>query len=245
MTERDLYLPIKLFLERQGYEVKSEIKDCDVVARRGDEPPVIVELKLSFSLPLLIQAVDRQAISDHVYIAIPKPTKSNGGALWKRNRRGLLKLCRRLGIGLLTVDLALDETPGLQTRAVQAHVDPVPYVPRTNKRRAGQLLKEFSERVGDPNHGGASKTAIITAYRQDALRCLAFVRENDTAAVKDIRAGTQVTRAASILQKNYYGWFARVDRGTYAITAQGEQALASFGSAIAALNDKEGVKGDS
>lgn len=242
MTESDLYHPIKLFLEQQGYEVKSEIKDCDVVARRDDEPPVIVELKLGFSLPLLIQAVDRQAISDHVYIAIPKPTKSNGGALWKRNRRGLLKLCRRLGIGLLTVDMAQDpERP--THRAVQAHVDPSPYTPRQNKRRAGQLLKEFSERVGDPNQGGTSKTSIITAYRQDALRCLAYIRQNDAAALKDIRAGTNVTRAATIMQKNYYGWFERVGRGTYAITAQGEQALENFSSAIAALNDADGDNG--
>ena len=28
-----------------GYVVKGEIEDCDVVAVRGDEPPVVVELK--------------------------------------------------------------------------------------------------------------------------------------------------------------------------------------------------------
>lgn len=230
MTETDLYPPIKLFLEGQGYEVKAEIKDCDVVARRGGEAPVIVELKLSFSLPLLIQAIDRQAISDDVYIAIPKPTKSAGGALWKRNRRGLLKLCRRLGVGLITVNPKLD-----LERAVEVHCDPAPYVPRKNKRRAGQLLKEFSERVGDPNTGGSAKAPIITAYRQDALRCLDFLNGNGPAKLKDIRAATKVERAATIFQKNYYGWFERVDRGTYALTPKGEAALEEFGSALAVL----------
>lgn len=45
LKETDLYWPIKAFLEDQGYEVKAEVIDCDVVAMRNDEPPLIVELK--------------------------------------------------------------------------------------------------------------------------------------------------------------------------------------------------------
>lgn len=235
MTETDLYPAIKLFLEGQGYEVKAEVEDCDVVAQRGEEPPVIVELKLSFSLPLLIQAVDRQAMSDDVYIAIPKPTKSSGGALWKRNRRGLLKLCRRLGLGLITVDMKQDAD-----RAVEVHANPAPYVPRKNIRRMGRLLKEFSERVGDPNVAGISKTKIITSYRQDALRCLVFMHKNGPSRLKDIRAETRVERAGTIMQANHYGWFERVDRGTYAVTPQGEAGLESFSAVIAGIGEAKG-----
>ena len=71
LPETALYAPIKAFLEGQGYEVKSEIANCDVVALRDGEPPVIVELKSAFSLPLLLQGVRRQAISDCVYLAFP------------------------------------------------------------------------------------------------------------------------------------------------------------------------------
>lgn len=39
LRETDLYPPVKLFLEAQGFEVKAEIGAADVVARRGDEPP--------------------------------------------------------------------------------------------------------------------------------------------------------------------------------------------------------------
>ena len=46
MKESDLYLPLKQFLESQNYEVKGEVQDCDVLALRDDEAPVIVELKL-------------------------------------------------------------------------------------------------------------------------------------------------------------------------------------------------------
>ena len=55
VSEATLYAPVKLFLERLGYEVKGEVRGCDLVARRGDEPPVIVELKLRFNLALVLQ----------------------------------------------------------------------------------------------------------------------------------------------------------------------------------------------
>ena len=62
--ETDLYPPIKAYLEEQGYVVKSEIGAADVVAVRGAEPPVVVELKLAFSLTLFHQAIARLAVSD-------------------------------------------------------------------------------------------------------------------------------------------------------------------------------------
>jgi hypothetical protein len=73
MRETDLYPSIKSFLERQGYEVKAEVKSCDVVARKPGAPLLVVELKLGFTLQLIYQAVDRFAITDHVYVAIAKP----------------------------------------------------------------------------------------------------------------------------------------------------------------------------
>ena len=79
MAETDLYRPIKLFLEKQGYAVKAEIRDCDVVAVRGEEAPVIVELKTAFSLPLLLQGVDRQSMSDAVYLAFGPPKRRQQG----------------------------------------------------------------------------------------------------------------------------------------------------------------------
>ncbi len=115
------------------------------------------------------------------------------------------------------------------------HCDPLPYKPRKNKRRTGRLLKEFQERVGDPNIGGSSKTKIITSYRQDALRCLSFIDQKGAAKLKEIREQTSVERAGGILQKDHYGWFTRIDRGVYGITPNGKTALETFSAAIAAL----------
>ncbi len=43
--EADLYAPVKAFLTRQGYDVKGEVGAVDVMAVRGAEPAVLVELK--------------------------------------------------------------------------------------------------------------------------------------------------------------------------------------------------------
>ena len=72
MAETDLYPPIKQFLQAQGYEVKGEIGAVDVMACRGDEEPVIVELKTGFSLALFHQAIARQSVTDAVYVAVPR-----------------------------------------------------------------------------------------------------------------------------------------------------------------------------
>ena len=87
MLETELYLPVKRFLEAQGFAVKAEIGGCDVLAVRGDEPPVIVELKTSFNLQLLLQGIDRQGVTDTVYLAIPEPKRSLPG--------DILRLCKR------------------------------------------------------------------------------------------------------------------------------------------------------
>ena len=69
--ETALYQPVKAFLEAAGYEVKGEIGSCDMVGLSPSDPPVVVicELKLTFNLELILQAVDRAAIADEVWIA--------------------------------------------------------------------------------------------------------------------------------------------------------------------------------
>jgi hypothetical protein len=99
--EAALYGPVKRFFERSGFEVKGEVNGCDLVARRGDEPPVIVELKLRFSLTLVLQGIDRLAISERVYLAVPRPPRTARGL--SPEAPGVRRLCRRVGLGLLLV----------------------------------------------------------------------------------------------------------------------------------------------
>ncbi len=229
MRETDLYPPIKQFLEGQGYAVKAEVRNCDVVAVRGDEPPVVVELKTAFSLPLILQGIDRQAMTDAVYIAMPLPSAKRT-SLWGRHRRGILKLCRQLGLGLMTVKFHKKRDP-----SVEVHVDPAPYTPRKNAKRATMLLKEFEHRVGDPNAGGSTRRPVVTAYRQDALRCAKYLDGREFAKLAEIREQADVDRASGILQRDVYGWFERVDRGLYCLSPKGRAALDDFSDVVQAL----------
>jgi len=210
--EVELYAPVKAFLEARGYAVKGEIAGCDLVAVRADEPPIIVELKLAFTLGLLLQGVDRLAIADTVYLAIP------AGAA---RRRGIRPLCRRLGLGLIAVR-------GPRPR-VEVLVDPGPYRPPHDRRRSARMLGEHARRRGDPTPGGGSRTPIMTAYRQEALRLAAALRDGP-ATVASLRVAAESPRAQQILARDVYGWFERVSRGSYRLRDEGLTALGAFGS---------------
>jgi hypothetical protein len=214
MPEADLYGPIKAFLEAQGYEVKGEIGPCDVVAVRGEGGVVVVELKERLTLNLILQAVDRLAVSDAVYVAFR--VGKGQTAVWRSRRTRVVSLLRRLGLGLLTVSIRGIVVPVL---------DPTPYRPRPNARRRQRLLKEFTERVGDPEAGGSASRERLTSYRQDALLCARALAESGTLKVSVIRDRTGVSRAGSILRDNHYGWFDRVKPGHYTLSPKGEQGV--------------------
>ncbi|MDX1744204.1 MAG: DUF2161 family putative PD-(D/E)XK-type phosphodiesterase [Ruegeria sp.] len=210
--EQDLYPPIKALLERQGYSVKGEVGAADIVAVRDGDEMVIVELKLRFSLALFHQAITRLKVTDHVYIAVCKPTGRSARRALKDN----LALCRRLGLGLITV-----RADG----AVEVHADPGPYAPRKNKTKAARLLRTFDRLEGDPNAGGATRHGIVTAYRQDALKCAAHLAECGATKGSDVAKATGVSSATRLMRDNHYGWFEKVQKGTYSLTEAGEKGL--------------------
>jgi hypothetical protein len=236
--ETDLYLPIKAYLEGQGYEVKSEVVGCDLVARRADEPPLIVELKIGFTLPLVLQGVDRLALSDHVYLAVGVPARPSRGSLWRRERRSIQKLCRRLGLGLLAVH---EPTSG-RAALVEPVLDPLPYRPRANRRRQVVLLREFAHRVGDPNTGGANRRPIMTVYRQSALRCAALLAGQGPSRAADVARATGVSRAGALMRRDVYGWFERIERGIYGLTPKGTTALETYADEVVRLRASVGTE---
>ncbi len=218
--ETDLYAPVKTFLEGQGYVVKSEVGAADVVAVRGGEPPVIVELKLGFSLTLVHQCVARLSVTDDVYMAVAR----GKGKRFQKSLKDMTRLCRRLGLGLITVRLS----DGL----VQVHCDPGPYAPRKNARREAQLLKEFAKRTGDPNDGGQTRVGLITAYRQDAIKLAMYLFEVGASKGADVARETGVSRATTMMRDDHYGWFEKVETGVYGLTPKGAGAVASSGQVL-------------
>lgn len=216
-SETQLYAPVKRFLTALGYEVKAEVGDADVVAVKPGEDPLIVELKTGFSLTLLQQAVARQSVTDQVYVAVPR---WKGKAGW-RAFKGNLGLCKRLGLGVMTVTSDSGE--------VQVHHDPAPFRPRKVARRQKMLMSEFERRQGDPNMGGAVRKGLVTSYRQEALRCLTFLIANGASKGAVVAKGAEVTRATTLMRDNHYGWFQKVSTGVYEASDKGRNALQEAG----------------
>ncbi|MCO6383212.1 MAG: hypothetical protein JXQ91_15075 [Vannielia sp.] len=212
--EQDLYAPVKSLLEAQGYEVKGEVGAADVVAVRENEAPVVVELKLAFSLALVHQGIARQSLTDAVYLAVPR----GQGRRWLSAMKQHKTLCRRLGLGLIYVRLADGHT--------QIALDPAPYQPRKSAPRKSRLLREFARREGDPNLGGAARNgSIVTAYRQDAIRLAEHLAAHGPSRGAAVARETGVEKATRMMADDHYGWFERVEKGVYALSPNGAKAL--------------------
>ncbi len=216
LKETDLYAPIKRMLEVQRYVVKGEIGAADVVAMRGDEEPIIVELKTGFSLSLFHQGIARQAMTDVVYVAVPR----GSGRVFLKALGDNKSLCRRLGLGLITVRM--------EDGFVEIHCDPEPYRPRQSKQRKARLLREFARRVGDPNSGGATRRGIVTSYRHDALKLLLVLHANGPMKAAHVAQASGVQNARQVLADDHYSWFERVRTGVYAVTPKGAAAFTDY-----------------
>jgi len=197
------------------------------VAVRGDEGPVVVELKERLNLALLLQAVDRLRVSDAVYVAFR--IGKGHSASWRSRRKQVTSLLRRLGLGLLTVSAS---------GSVVAVLDPAPYRPRLDTGRRTRLLREFAERVGDPETGGSTSRQRLTAYRQDAVRCARELTNERVLKVSVIRERAEVSRAGPILRDNHYGWFERVKTGHYELSPSGRRDMIRWSDALESLERK-------
>lgn len=254
-SETELYPPVKSFFTQRGFEVKAEIRGCDLLAVHPGTPiPTIVEMKKIFTLPLLLQGIDRQKTGASVWLAVERNRTKRGA----HNQRfhELTSLCRRLGLGLLTVTFYKTKSPIIDVwcepgataanaaaaAAVPAAVaaesgagyaaEATPAVPSPVKGRvrkaAARLLKEFDARSGDYNVGGSTRRKLVTAYRERALQCALALRCHGPAAPRQVRGWTGCADAGALLRDNYYGWFARVEKGVYTLTPSGETALREF-----------------
>jgi len=216
MKESDLFAPLKNYLESNSYKVRAEVRNCDITATKGDEL-IIIELKLSANLQLLIQAADRQYITDSVYVAIPKPTKKTNKR-WK----GILHILKRLELGLIYVDIDNPINP------VEIVFHPIEFQRRKFKHRKKAILKEVENRSQNLNVGGSNKKKIITAYKENMIQIAVYLNKLGATSPKILREYNSGEKTLSILYSNFYGWFQRIDRGIYDITMKGKRELKNF-----------------
>ncbi len=249
--ETELYPPVKSFFASRGFEVKAEIRGCDLVAYRPDEQddPVatIVEMKKTFTLPLLLQGIDRQKTGASVWLAVERNRAKKGAHNQRFNE--ITQLCRRLNLGFMTVTFYRTKSPVVDVWCEPAEIrgaSPSPVSAslsaaaeageayglrpeRRSKAKAGKLLKEFNARSGDYNVGGSTKRKLVTAYRERAIQCALALACHGPSAPRQIRDWTNCPSAGSMLRENYYGWFGRISKGIYELTPAGEAALRDYG----------------
>lgn len=218
--ETDLYLPVKHMLEQQGFTVKGEVKQCDLFALKGsdatdDVTSLVVELKTTVNLTLILQAVERLAVADNVYIAVPADC-----APMKKQQKSIIKLVRRLGIGLIVVAFV-----GQQT-FVETMASPGDYQPRKNLKKSRIILNEFHQRQGDPELGGAaSRGKKMTVYRQRCINVALYLAKAGATKASVVAAEVDDPKARYLLSTNVYKWFERVSQGVYQLTELGREEL--------------------
>jgi len=216
LLETDLYRPLADYLAAQGYTVRGEVKDCDLVATRGDQL-VVVELKCKFSTQLLVQAARRQRAADCVYVAVPRP-KARQRCQW----RGIAHLLRRLELGLIWVSTGARRAP------VEVQFHPLPFERRRSHRARCAIITEAAARPADYNVGGSTRRRIVTSYRREAIFVAECLAEKGPLSPRELRALGTGPRTLSILSSNFYGWFERVERGVYRLKAEGLRGLAEY-----------------
>ena len=227
MLEKELYEPIKSLWERQGYLVKGEICDCDLVANCQEEW-VACELKTALNLEVILQATARQRSYDYVYVCVPQKKQNRT----RRKQQQLYALLRRLCLGLICVHFGPEGACArVAIEAKNAGLSPH----KTKQKRAH---KEFLQRISE-NEGGVTGVKIVTCYRENAVFLAALLREHGgSMKTSDMRKLGAKKDAATVMRRNVYGWFSHVDRGVYALTPKGESELKDYEDLVEILLKK-------
>lgn len=211
--ETDLYEPIRTFLEEEGYQVQAEVKNCDIAAVK-DGQLLIVELKKAFSLKLVYQGLERQSLTEQVFVAIPRPKKGAREKSWK----DMLKLLKRLELGLLTV--ALDSP----LKTVDVVLEPSDSLAWKNRKKRERVKAEMENRQMDVNVGGMTRRKIITVFREKSIRLACLLEKEGQVSMASLRE-RGMGDYVGLLSRNYDKWFQRVEKGVYALSEKGKEAL--------------------
>ena len=221
ILEKDLFKPIHDYFEKLGYNVNGEVKDCDITALKDNEL-IIIELKRSLNLQLLIQAVKRQRITENVYIAIPRPNYSTFSKKW----RNLCLLVRRLELGLITVSFENN------IKTVNIVIEPSFFDRKksmqSTKKKRKNITNEIDGRHGNYNVGGSTRTKLLTAYKENSIHIACCLETFDKLSPKKLKELGTGNKTQSILNKNYYGWFEKIERGIYKLTEKGQIELKEY-----------------
>ena len=152
---------------------------------------------------------------ENVFVAIARPVKSQN----TKQFQNMLKLLKRLGIGLLTV--AVDSP----IKTVEVVLQPNQNNASKNNKKTKKLLLEMQQRTGDYNVGGMTRKKIITAYKEKALELCCILQQKEEVSYAFLRKNNMEESHIKMLGTNVYQWYERVNRGIYRLSEYGKKAL--------------------
>ena len=197
-------------LEKQGFIVKGEVKGCDIAAIRDNEL-WIIEMKRTFSIKLLYQAMSRLSVTPSVFVAVPRPKRSNN------DYKAAIKILKKLELGLITV--------ALDSPTKYAEIILFPESSKKLGKKAKAFQKEIEGRTGD-TPGGSSRTPIITAYRERCIKIACILEKEQIISPRELVLIYGCEKdAGAILSRNHYGWFVKIARGQYSLSEKGQQFI--------------------
>lgn len=214
MKETELYEPIKKYLLQKGYKVQAEVKNCDI-ACLYENSLIIIEIKKTFNLKLLYQALDRKSFADKVFVAISRPKNFR-----KKEIKHMIKILKAIDVGLITV--ALDSP----LKNVEIMLQPKDNIIKKKTRKKSIILNEIEKRNLNINLGGSTKKdKILTAYKEQTIFLACVLNKIEKGSPLYIKKQFNIQNASNILQKNYYGYFERIERGVYTLSKKGKDML--------------------
>jgi len=94
-----------------------------------------------------------------------------------------------------------------------------------NKPKAAKLSaavrKEMAGRTAD-TPGGSTKTPINTAFRERCIKLACLLEHTGPASAKTLRQEHACCeQTGATLRRNFYGWYEKVSKGLYALSATG------------------------
>ncbi len=215
MKETDLFKPVRSLFLKEGYDVQGEILQADLFAVK-DNKIVIVELKLQMSLKLIYQVIDRQMVTPHVYMAIPKLVIKKH----QKNHNQFTQLLKKLGVGL--IEVTLDEAV-IIIEPNENHI--------TNKKSSSAkkkvMLNEFNQRDQYLTVGGTNGKKM-TYYREQTLEIAKAIHTLGEASLKLIKEYTRIEKTAAILRDNYDGWFQKNEKGLHELSPLGKKEIEQY-----------------
>ena len=165
MLEKDMFEPVKFYLEIKGYKVYAEVGSADVVGVKENET-IIIEMKKQLNFKVLEQIFSRIGTATKLYVAVPYNDKHPYG---NPNHRFAYHILREYGIGLFFVkgDTIFEYIEGAEFDIVHD-------------------IRKWIREHNELTIGGSKSGDTVTEYSLTRERIQSFMKERDWVTVDDI-----------------------------------------------------------